>query len=81
MVLMQLSDTAGSIYFVLEMAIQSRTVLTELGKEMEKFISVLTLHGLREASDGNTVNFMRGFWISPSQDIFSELRLVQVQSV
>lgn len=81
MVLMQLSDTAGLIYFVLEMAIRSRTVLTKLRKEMKKFISVLSLHGLQEAPDGNTVNFMRGFWIWPSQDIFSELRLVQVQSV
>lgn len=81
MVLMQLSDTAGLIYFVLEMAIRSRTVLTKLRKEMKKFISVLSLHGLPEAPDGNTVNFMRGFWIWPSQDIFSELRLAQVQSV
>lgn len=81
MVLMQLSDTAGLIYFVLELAIRSRTVLTKLRKEMKKFIGVFTLHGLQEASDGNTVNFMRGFWISPSQDIFSELRLVQVQSI
>lgn len=62
MVLMQLSDTAGLIYFVLEMAIRSRTVLTELRKEMKKFISVLTLHGLQEASYGNTVNLMRGLF-------------------
>lgn len=74
MVLMQLSDTAGLICFVLEMAIRSRTVLTELRKEMKKFISVLTLHGLQEAPDGNTVNFRCGFWISPSQDIFLRIK-------
>lgn len=80
MVLMQLSDTAGLIYFVLEMAIRSHTVLTKL-KKSKKLITVLTLHWLQEASDGNTVNFMRGFWISPSQHLFSELRLVQVQTI